>query len=436
MFLLILFDALSVFFSFYLAMLSRFGVKPIPTYWFTFGFLLLITFLIFLYQNLYDRKRYVNQTKIFLKVILSCIYVVLLYILITFFTKFKFLELSRIVILLFFGYFLVLSLFFRVFIIPRIFVRWFRNKKRRKRVEIFAGNDHKEELIRMFHSHPVLGFRNCDREKEECTGTAFLWCEDFDLGNVYNSIREKMKDYSLVEAVIPAFQNLRMEPTWTRIGEMPVWEFYKGNHSKFSDFVIRLFDIISSLLVLIILGIPMLIFALIIRLESGSPVLFKQKRVGKDGRIFTFLKFRSMKNDIKDGTHKKYMKALINGERKDGEIFKMEDDSRITRFGRFIRKTSIDELPQFLNVLKGEMSVVGPRPPIPYEVDMYEKWHKERLKMKPGITGTWQVFGRSTLPFDESIFLDLYYKENRSVLFNLYLCLKTIPRVLLTVGAE
>ena len=436
MFLLILFDALSVFFSFHLAMLSRFGVRHIPTYWFTFSFFLLITFLVFLYQNLYDRKRYVNQTQIFLKVILSCIYVVLFYILITFFTKFRLLEISRIVILLFFGYFLVLSLLFRVLVIPYIFVKWFRNDKRKKLVTIFSKGKHKEEIISTFLSHPILGFRYCDRAKEECTTTAFLWCNETDLGVVYTEIKEKLKTYSLIEVVIPAFQNLRMGPTWTRIEEMPVWEFYKGNHSKFTDFVIRLFDIIFSLFVLIILGIPMLIFALIIKLESGSPVLFKQKRVGMDGRIFTFLKFRSMENHIKDGTHKKYMKTLINGEKKDGEVFKMEDDSRITRFGRFIRKTSIDELPQFLNVLKGDMSVVGPRPPIPYEVDMYKRWHKERLKMKPGITGTWQVFGRSTLPFDESIFLDLYYKENRSVLFNLYVCLKTIPRVLLTVGAE
>ena len=436
MLLLVFFDFLSVFLAFHFAMLSRFGVRQIHTHWFTFAFLLLVTFLVFLYQNLYDRKRYVNQTELFLKVILSCIYVVLLYILITFFTKFKFLELSRIAISLFLIYFLILNIFFRILIVPYVFVKWFGNDKRKKRVAIFAKGQHKEKIISTFLSHPILGFMYCDMEKEECTTTAFLWCEESNLGIVYTKIKEKLKVFSMVETVIPAFQNLRMEPTWTRIGEMPVWEFNKGNHSKFTDFIIRLFDIISALLVIIILGIPMFIFALIIRLESGSPVLFKQKRVGKDGRIFTFLKFRSMKNDIKDGMHKQYMKTLINGDRKDGEIFKMADDSRITRFGRFIRKTSIDELPQFFNVLKGDMSIVGPRPPIPYEVEMYKEWHKERLKIKPGITGTWQVFGRSSLPFDESVFLDLYYKENRSILFNLYLCLKTIPIVLTSVGAE
>ncbi len=321
-------------------------------------------------------------------------------------------------------------------IIPYVFVKWFGNDKRRRRVAVFAKDKHKVKIARMFRSHPILGFRYCDRKKEECTTTAFLWYEDSTLGVVYNRIKEKLKIYSMVEAVIPAFQNLRMEPTWTRIDGKPVWEFYRGNHCTLTDCVIRLLDIIVSLLVIIIFGIPMFIVALIIRFESGMPVLFKQKRVGKDGRIFTFLKFRSMKNSKTDKTHKKYMNSLIKSKKKDGEIFKIEDDPRITRFGSFLRKTSIDELPQFFNVLKGDMSIVGPRPPIPYEVEMYKKWHKERLRIKPGITGVWQVFGRSSLPFDESVFLDLYYKENRSVLFNLYLCLKTIPRVLTSVGAE
>lgn len=436
MILLVFLDCLSVFLAFHFAMLSRFGTCQGLTFWLTFGFLFLITFSVFLYQNLYDRKRYVNQTKIFLKIVISSFYIIILYILVCFFTKFRFLELSRIGILLFFVYFLGLNIVFRILIVPSLFEKWFGRQERKRKVEIFAGDKHREKIISMLQEYPILGFQNCDITKEECTNTAFLWCEGKDLSIVYSNIKEKLKKYVLIEAVIPAFQNLRMEPTWTRIGDMPVWEFNRGNHRRFTDCAIRLFDILGSILAIILLGIPMLIVALLVRIDSGSPVLFRQERVGKDGKLFTFLKFRSMQDGTSSKTHKGYMKTLINGEKKDGEIFKPEENKEITRFGRFIRKTSIDELPQFFNVLKGDMSIVGPRPPIPYEVEMYKEWHKERLKIKPGITGAWQVFGRSSLPFDKSVFLDLYYKENRCWTFNFYLFLKTIPRVLTSVGAE
>ena len=436
MILLIILDTVSVYLSIHFAMLSRFGKDIAPTFWFTLIFLLIITFFIFLYQNLYDRKRYIKQTEIFLKIVLSSFFVIILYVMVTFFTKFKLLELSRIVMLLFFIYFLFFNITFRILIAPFIFGKWFASDRRKKTVVAYATHDNKIKIFRMIKANPIIGFRLCDRKKEECTTTAFVWCRGTDIGAVYRRIKGKLENYTLIEAIIPAFQNFRIEIGWTKIGGMPVWEFSNGNHHKLTDCTIRLLDIIISLFVIILLGIPMLIIALLVRLDSGSPVFFRQERVGKDGKPFMFLKFRSMKNKLSDEEHKKYVKTLINGKRKDGDIFKMEDDSRITRFGRFIRKTSIDELPQFFNVLKGDMSVVGHRPPIAYEVKMYKKWHKERLKMKPGITGMWQVFGRSSLPFDESVFLDLYYKENRSVLLNLYLFLKTIPRVLTSVGAE
>ena len=429
-------DLLSVFFAYYFATLTRFGVTHNPTFWSSFGVLFIITFSVFLYQNLYDRKRYVNQTELFLKLILSSFYAVVIYIIFTFFTKFYFLELSRVIILLFFFYFLILNIVFRILLAPFVFERWFADDRRKKRVIIRADKKGREKIITMFDEHPVLGFKFCNDKKEKCTDVAFLWCDEPDLGKVYGKIEQALKKYPVVEAIIPVFQRLRMEIGWTRIGDKPVWEFNRERFGKLSDTLIRILDIIVSVTLLIILGIPMLIIALIIRFDSGSPVIFKQERVGKDGKVFTFLKFRSMKNGIADSSHRKYMKTLINGEQKDGEIFKKVDEKKLTRFGRFLRKTSIDELPQLFNVLKGDMSIVGPRPPIPYEVKMYKDWHKERLKIKPGITGTWQVFGRSSLPFDESVFLDLYYKENRCCLLNLYLFLKTIPRVINSIGAE
>ncbi len=436
MLLLVFFDLISIFISIYLAVISRFEVAPIMKFWTTFVFLFIITFFVFLYHNLYDRKRYVNQTEIFIKTILSSFYAVILYILFIFFIKSEIFESSRIVILLFFIYFLAINIIFRLLIAPFIFEKWLANKKRRRKVVVIADGEHKKKIEEMLDFRAILGFTPCKKTEKKCTDTAFLWENKTDIGIVYKKIKESLKRYYLVEAVIPAFQHLRMEPTWTRISGMPVWEFRSRNCSKFTEDVIRLIDIVISLFVIGLAGIPMLIVSFIIKLDSGGSVLFRQKRIGKNGKIFTFLKFRSMHNEASDDIHKEYIKTLINGEKKKGEIFKMEDDPRITRFGRFIRKTSIDELPQFFNVLKGDMSIVGPRPALPYEVEMYTDWHKDRLTIKPGITGTWQVFGRSFLPFDESVFLDLYYKENRSVLLNLYLFLKTIPRVLTSVGAE
>jgi len=436
MFFLVVLDLISVFFAFHFSMLSRYGGCHNSSFWYTFGFLCVITFCIFLYQNLYDRKRYVNQTKIFLNTVLSSFYVVIFYILMTFFTKLEMLELSRIVILIFLVYFLTFNIVLRFLLAPFAFEKWFGNNRRRRSVEVSASKQSQKNYIRRFLSQPIHGFRYCDKETEECTDTAFVWCHCSKLGDVYKRIRNELDEYPLVEAVIPAFKNLRMEFSWARIDGKPIWEFSRRNSSKLSELIIRIFDIIGSLLAISVFGIPMLVSALIIRIESGSPILFKQERIGKDGKPFIFLKFRSMKNGNVNRTHESYMKTLIKGKRKGGEIFKTDDDKRITRFGRFLRKTSFDEMPQFFNVLKGDMSIVGPRPPISYEVEMYEDWHKDRMKIKPGITGAWQVFGRSSLPFDKSVFLDLYYVKNRSILLNLYLCLKTIPRILTSVGAE
>src|SRR5690606_7629255 len=157
---------------------------------------------------------------------------------------------------------------------------------------------------------------------------------------------------------------------------------------------------------------------------------FRQIRVGKNGRRFTCYKFRSMCQDAEQ------RKAELQAVYRKGELlFKLKDDPRRTRVGRFLRRTSLDELPQFINVLLGEMSVVGPRPPVPSEVAAYEDWHYERLMVTPGLTGLWQVNGRSNLTFDEMVKLDLYYAEHWSPWLDIKLILRTIPAVLLGRGA-
>jgi lipopolysaccharide/colanic/teichoic acid biosynthesis glycosyltransferase len=174
----------------------------------------------------------------------------------------------------------------------------------------------------------------------------------------------------------------------------------------------------------------MALVALAIRLDTPGPILLRQTRVGLNGTLFTAYKFRSMRVGAE-----KELAALQAQNEATGPIFKMRNDPRRTRVGAFIRKTSLDELPQFFNILKGDMSLVGPRPPIPTEVEKYDDWHRRRLLVSPGLTGLWQVSGRSELTFDEMVMLDLYYAENWSLLLDLKILLRTIPTVLLGTGA-
>jgi len=205
----------------------------------------------------------------------------------------------------------------------------------------------------------------------------------------------------------------------------------------------RSIDIAGSLFALI-LALPFLIvIAVMIKVTSKGPVLFRQVRIGQNGRKFTFLKFRSMYVMNDHTIHKEYVKRLIAGapdlKQENGrkpEVYKLTNDPRITVFGRFLRKTSLDEIPQFLNVLSGSMSLVGPRPPVPYEFECYEMWHRQRLvEVKPGITGQWQVGGRSRTTFDEMVRMDLKYANSWSVWGDIKILSQTPRAVLSGVGA-
>lgn len=193
----------------------------------------------------------------------------------------------------------------------------------------------------------------------------------------------------------------------------------------------RAIDICVSIVVLTVMAIPMLVIAWLVHRDSPGPILFRQVRVGKDGKLFTMLKFRCM---VEDAEEQREALLRANGAA-DVRLFKMPDDPRLTRIGRKLRRYSLDELPQFLQVLKGDMSLIGPRPPIPEEVQAYEDWHLQRLLVKPGLTGLWQVNGRSHLSFDEMVRLDLYYAENWSPWLDTKILLRTIPAVIAGRGA-
>jgi exopolysaccharide biosynthesis polyprenyl glycosylphosphotransferase len=205
----------------------------------------------------------------------------------------------------------------------------------------------------------------------------------------------------------------------------------KQVHTKrhFNHQIKRTIDVLGSALAIILFSPVMLLIAVAIKLTSPGPVLFRQERIGQYGKRFSCLKFRSMKVNNDCTIHKSYVEKLIKGEVNQPEasgLYKISHDPRITAVGRFIRKTSLDELPQFFNVLMGEMSIVGPRPPIPYELEQYDTWHRTRiLSMKPGITGLWQVFGRSRTTFDEMVRMDIRYIRNWSLWMDLQLIIAT-----------
>lgn len=209
-------------------------------------------------------------------------------------------------------------------------------------------------------------------------------------------------------------------------------------------FLKRVIDILGSAMALI-LCLPLLyVIGFSIKLTSGGPVLFKQRRVGQYGKRFTLLKFRSMKTGNDNSAHKEFVTRMIKSDEElnpaetEGEpVFKIVNDSRITRIGKFLRKFSLDELPQFYNVLKGEMSLVGPRPPLLYELKAYQPWHRRRiLDFKPGITGLWQVSARSSVAFDEMVRLDLQYAASWSPWLDIKILWRTPYVVLKGAGAH
>lgn len=217
-----------------------------------------------------------------------------------------------------------------------------------------------------------------------------------------------------------------------QIGVLPMIRLFREPLSSGVRLVKRTFDLIVSALAILFLLPVWLLISLLIKLDSKGPIFYTQERVGMDGRMFLLYKFRTMKADADPEIHKEYQRAFIAG-RSEANLgdaakptYKLLADPRVTRVGKWLRRTSLDEVPQLLNVLMSDMSIVGPRPPIAYEVESYDLWHRKRLDMKPGLTGLWQVSGRNRLPFEEMVRLDLFYIENWSLLLDVKIILRTV----------
>jgi exopolysaccharide biosynthesis polyprenyl glycosylphosphotransferase len=204
----------------------------------------------------------------------------------------------------------------------------------------------------------------------------------------------------------------------------------------------RAMDIVGSSIGILLLSPLLLLISLAVKLSSPGPVLFKQRRMGRGGRPFVLFKFRSMTADNDQSIHKKYWEGLRgNGQeaaidKAGNRVYKLVDDPRVTKLGRLLRRWSLDELPQLFNVLAGHMSLVGPRPCVLYEWDSYQEWHRKRLAVDAGITGLWQVTGRSIVNFDEMVLLDLYYAANWSLWTDIKIMFRTVPAVFNGEGAH
>ncbi|MEW6558150.1 MAG: sugar transferase [Elusimicrobiota bacterium] len=289
--------------------------------------------------------------------------------------------------------------------------------KHRKGFEVhyshFTDEEHLKNFINNYNINEVIFSQSHTAHKETIRISNI--CED--LGVDFRFVPDIL-ELALGEVVIDEFLGL------------PVFRLKAISLYGWNFYIKRLMDVVISILVLVFTVYSLLLIALLIKLEDSGPVFYRHKRRGLRGRDFDFIKFRTMVEHAD-----KMLDSLKHLSERKGPVFKLKNDPRITKIGRFLRRYSIDEIPQFINVLKGEMSIVGPRPQVLWEADHYDDIAKRRLKVLPGITGLWQVSGRSDISYEEMIRLDIYYLENWSVALDLRIMAKTIQVILSQKGA-
>lgn len=357
----------------------------------------------------------------------------------------KELDLARSVVLLY-GVFTLLGFSASQYAIARLFERLEQKGKLKIRVLIVGAGEMGIRALQKLQDHPttlyeIVGFLDDDPEKQgRRIGKSFV------IGTLKDLRRFVVEEN--VEEVVVAIPSMPEEKIWQLllnledipvvvrvvadlfgvlsrntevdlIEDVPIYELKGPDTSTAYLFGKRLFDLVAGSLLFLFFLLTLPLIALAIRLDSPGPVFFIQERVGEKGRRFRMWKYRTMRCDTDP-----YSVAPSS-----------QDDPRITRVGRFLRRTSLDELPQVINVLKGEMSIVGPRPEMPFIVEKYNEWQRKRLEVKPGITGLWQIMGRKDLPLHENLEYDFYYIRNRSFLLDLVILFKTIPAILSRKGA-
>ena len=417
---------------------------------------------IFQHFNLYKLNLFMSFGEQVIAIFKSLLYGLIGLILITFiFKRLDFVE-SRLVL----GLFVVISLVsitaFRTLIFRRLFALASQKKILHRKV-LIIGKDRTAKMVAAqivfddSHGFDVVGFVSDELEVgvrvfEDLNNVGHMsqlhdLVKQLDIDEII--IAESDVTHNALLEIIDKAQETSAEvrlvsELYNIIPEKVLLEKYLGvpivkmpqnyENALFSVYK-RVFDVVITTIGLIVLSVPLLIVALLIKLTSKGPVFFTHTRIGKDCKPFDFYKFRTMYVGNDDSSHRAFVSDLIQGEGGNG-VRKITDDPRVTRVGKFLRRTSLDELPQLLNVLKGDMSLVGPRPCMPYELEQYQDWHRRRLSVIPGCTGLWQVAGRSAVDFNDMVILDLFYIDNMSPLFDLRIIFRTLPVMLLARGGH
>lgn len=423
----------------------------------------LLWIVIFQHFHLYKRNLFLSVADQVTAIVKAIVYGLVGLIFFTFFIKGTDWIDSRAVLAIFIGLSFTSITVFRTVIFRRLFA-WASEKKILRHRVLIVGSDEKAQMLAAqigfdeSNGFEVAGFVDDGRESDERI------FEDLYVLGPIDSLAEIVERVS-VEEVIIAKSDIshdelldlidRAKQTnagvrlvsdlYNIIGEkvrleeyigVPIVRVQQNQESVLFAVYKRVFDFVFALVGIVLLAIPMAVLAVIIKLTSRGPVFYRHTRIGKECRPFEFYKFRTMLVNNDDTSHREFVDRLINEQEKSDGIKKITADPRVTSIGRFLRKTSLDELPQLFNVLQGHMSLVGPRPCLPYELEMYKSWHRRRLSVTPGCTGLWQVSGRSAVGFNDMVILDLFYIENMSPLFDLRIILRTIPVMLLGKGGH
>lgn len=423
----------------------------------------LVWIFIFQHFSLYKLNLFMSFGEQVWAIFKSLVYGLLGLILITYVVKrLDFVE-SRLVLAMFVGISLIAITLFRTLVFKPLFSLASQKKIIRRKVLIVGGDRTAKMVAAQIdeddrHGFDVVGFVNDELAAGE---RVFENLENVGRLDELNELVERYKIDEIIIAesdvthsslldIIDRAQATRAEvrlvsELYNIIPEKVLLEKYLGipivkmpqnyDNALFSVYK-RVFDVVLTVIGLILLAIPFVLIALVIKLTSNGPVFYSHTRIGKDCKPFVFYKFRTMYAGNDDSSHRAFVSDLIAGESNGGDVKKIENDPRVTSIGKFLRRTSLDELPQLFNVLKGDMSLVGPRPCMPYELEQYQDWHRRRLSVIPGCTGLWQVAGRSAVDFNDMVILDLFYIDNMSPLFDLRIIFRTLPVMLFARGGH
>lgn len=424
----------------------------------------LVWIVIFQHFNLYKLNLFMAFGEQVIAIFKSLLYGLIGLVLITFiFKRLDFVE-SRLVLMLFVGISLVTLVAFRTQVFRRLFALASQKKILHRKV-LIIGKDRTAKMVAAqiafddSHGFDVVGFvtdelpagervfedlKNIGKLGELDDLVKRFGIEEIIIAEsdvTHQSLLEiidKAQDTAAEVRLVSELYNIIPEKVLLEkyLG-VPIVKMPQNYENAFFSIYKRVFDVALTVVGVIFLFIPFVVIALLIKLTSKGPVLYKHTRIGKNCKPFEFYKFRTMYLNNDDTAHREFINEFIQTEASDGVgVKKITDDSRITSVGRFLRKTSLDELPQLFNVLRGEMSLVGPRPCMPYELERYQDWHRRRLAVIPGCTGLWQVAGRSAVDFNDMVILDLFYIDNMSPLFDLRIIFRTLPVMLLAKGGH